>query len=484
MRRILTLVAALLVSMTAFAKLELRQPCSDGMVLQQRTAALVWGKADPGCRVTVAPSWSRHKYAARADADGNWEVAVQTPAASYEPHTLKISAGRERLVIRDVLVGEVWFASGQSNMEMPIRGFYGCPVEGAADVLTAAPLRERVRMFKVPRARSYEPLAEVEGEWWRADATTVAEMSATAFFFARKLNEALDVPVGILFSAYGGSKVESWLPQEVVRTYPDVPVDSAAVEALPYEYFSPYMMYNAMVNPVKGYTVKGFIWYQGCSNVGAEAVYAERLRKLVSVWRADWGDADARLPFYQVEIAPYRYGDPLEGARLRQAQHDAAKQMANGGIVVTNDLVRSFEIDQIHPARKREVGERLAYLALHRDYGLERVACQSPEAVRAYLAPEGPFAQPGTVCVELADCPDGLDRSLEIEGLEIAGADGVFYPVREVRMFGNTMYVRSESVPQPRTVRYGWGSFKPGNLHAISGLPLVPFERVIELKNI
>ena len=480
MRKTLILLAALLVSVSAFAKLELRQPCSDGMVLQQQTSAVVWGKADPGQRVTVAPSWGRRKYAAQADADGFWQVSVQTPAASYTPYVIQISAGRERLTVRDVLVGEVWFASGQSNMEMPIRGFSGCPVEGAADVITAAPMRDRIRMFKVPRARSYEPLAEVEGEWWRADPTTVAEMSAVGYFFARKLNETLDVPVGILFSAYGGSKVESWLPQEIVATYPDIATDRARIEALPYEYYSPYMMYNAMVVPVKGYTIKGFIWYQGCSNVGADATYSERLQKMVEVWRADWGDTDARLPFYQVEIAPYRYGDGPEGALLRRAQHDAAKRMPNGGIAVTNDLVYSYEIDQIHPARKREVGERLAYLALHRDYGLERVACYSPEAVRAFKAPAGPKTEPGLVFVELADCPDGLDRSVEIEGLEIAGADGVMYPVREARIFGHFMMVRSDSVPEPRVLRYGWGCFTPGNLHAVSGLPLVPFELVIE----
>ena len=260
MRKTLILLAALLLSVSAFAKLELRQPCSDGMVLQQQTSAVVWGKADPGQRVTVVPSWDRRKYAAQADADGFWQVSVQTPAASYTKYAIQISAGRERLTINDVLVGEVWFASGQSNMEMPIRGFGGCPVEGAADVITAAPMRDRIRMFKVPRARSYEPLAEIEGAWWRADATTVSEMSATGYFFARKLNETLDVPVGILFSAYGGSKVESWLPREIVETYPDIPTDSASVEALPYEYYSPYMMYNAMVVPVKGYTIKGFIW--------------------------------------------------------------------------------------------------------------------------------------------------------------------------------------------------------------------------------
>ena len=175
MRKTLILLAALLLSVSAFAKLELRQPCSDGMVLQQQTSAVVWGKADPGQRVTVVPSWDRRKYAAQADADGFWQVSVQTPAASYTPYAIQISAGRERLTISDVLVGEVWFASGQSNMEMPIRGFGGCPVEGAADVITAAPMRDRIRMFKVPRARRYEPLAEIEGAWWRADATTVSE---------------------------------------------------------------------------------------------------------------------------------------------------------------------------------------------------------------------------------------------------------------------------------------------------------------------
>jgi Domain of unknown function (DUF303). len=481
MKKLMTLLAALTLCLSASAELSLRQPCSDGMVLQQQTLAKVWGKADPLARVTVVPSWDNRKYTAQADADGYWQVAVQTPAASYEAYSIALSSGRERLTIRDVLVGEVWLASGQSNMEMPVRGFYACPVEGAADVLTAAPLRDRVRMFKVPRTRSYEPVAEVEGEWWRADASTVAEMSATAFFFARKLTEVLDIPVGIIFSAYGGSMVESWLPEAVVKGYPDIASDRASIEALQQDYLSPYMMYNAMICPVKGYTVRGFIWYQGCSNVGKHDSYAARLAEMVGIWRADWDDPDARLPFYEVEIAPYRYGgDGLDGARLRDSQHRAAKRIPNAGIVVTNDLVYPYEWDQIHPARKREVGERLAFLALNRDYGLERVACHSPEAVRARRMPENPRTQPGTVGVELRECPDGLDRWRGIEGLEIAGADAVFHPVTEARMFGGTLIVRSEAVAEPRTVRYGWGDFKPGNLHAVSGLPLTPFELPVE----
>ncbi len=477
MKRLICILAALGLCLGASAKLSLREPCSDGMVLQQQSLAKVWGKADPGSRVSVAPSWDNSKYAAQADEHGFWEVAVQTPAASYTPYSITVKCGSDRLDIRDVLVGEVWFASGQSNMEMPVRGFYACPVEGAADVLTAAPLRDRVRMFKVPRTRSYEPVAEVEGEWWRADAATVAEMSATGFFFARKLNETLDVPVGVLFSAYGGSKVESWLPEEVVRTYPDIACDRASIEALPYDYYSPYMMYNAMVCPVRGYTVRGFIWYQGCSNVGQEATYAARLEKMVSVGRADWGDAQARLPFYQVEIAPYRYAEGgFAGALLRQAQHDAAKRIPNAAIAVTNDLVYPYEWDQIHPARKREVGERLAYLALHRDYGMARVACYAPEALQATRAPQ----DPQTVRVRLSECGDGLDRWRGIEGLEVAGADGVFHPVREARTDGDALLVRSDAVPAPRTVRYGWGDFVPGNLHSCAGLPVTPFCLTVE----
>lgn len=481
MKKLLMVVAALALCLGASAKLALRQPCSDGMVLQQQTLAKVWGKADPGSKVTVVPSWDRKKYTAQADADGFWELAVQTPAASYEPRTLTVKSGSEQLVIRDVLIGEVWLASGQSNMEMPIRGFSACPVEGMADVVAAAPLRDRVRMFKVPRTRSYEPVAEVEGEWWRADASTVAEMSATAFFFARKVNEVTDIPVGIIFSAFGGSMVESWLPEEVVKTYPDIASDRASIEALQADYLSPYMMYNAMICPVKGYTIRGIIWYQGCSNVGKHDSYAGRLARMVEIWRADWNDTDARLPFYEVEIAPYVYGgDGFDGARLRLSQHQAAKQIPNAGIVVTNDLVYPFEWDQIHPAQKRQVGERLAYLALHRDYGYERVACCSPEAVRATRMAGGPWAQPGAVTVELTDCPDGMDRWRGIEGLEIAGEDGVFHPVEEARAFGGRLMVRSEAVPEPRTVRYGWGDFRPGNLHSVAGLPLAPFELTVE----
>lgn len=476
MKKLLILLASLALGLPASAELVLRTPCGDGMVLQQKDLAKVWGKADPGARVTVIPSWNKVKYTAVADDEGCWVASVQTPPASYTPYTLTVKSGREQLVVRDVLVGEVWFASGQSNMEMPIRGFSACPVEGAADVVTAAPMRERVRMFKVPRTRSYEPVAEVEGEWWRADPSTVSEMSATAFFFARKLNETLDIPVGIIFCAFGGSMVESWLPEEVVKTYPDIKSDRASIEAMQQDYLSPFMMYNAMLWPVKGYTVRGFIWYQGCSNVGKDDTYAARLEKMVSVWRAHWDDAAARLPFYEVEIAPYVYGgDGFGGARLRQAQHDAAKRIPNAAIVVTNDLVYPYETDQIHPARKREVGERLAYLALHRDYGLAQVACYSPEAVKATRLPENPRMQPGTVGVQLENCPDGMDRWRGIEGLEVAGPDGVFHPVQEARAFGGMLLVRSDAVPEPRTVRYGWGDFAPGNLHAVSGLPLTPF---------
>lgn len=474
MKRFLLFLAALILSTAALAKLSVRQPCSDGMVLQQRSQARVWGKAEAGRKVSVHTSWDTRSYDATADVRGFWQVEVATPAASYTHHEIRVTSAAESLTITDILVGEVWLASGQSNMEMPVKGFFNCPVEGAAEVISAAPLRDQVRMFKVPRTRSYQPVEEVEGQWLLCDPSTVGWMSATAFFFARKLNEALDVPVGILYSAYGGSKVESWLPREVVEQYPDIRSDKASIEALKQDYLSPFMMYNAMICPIRGYTVKGVIWYQGCSNVGADKTYAGRLAKMVSIWRADWGDAAAAAPFYQVEIAPFRYGSSDQAGKaalLRKAQHDACKMIPNSAIVVTNDLVRPYEIDQIHPARKREVGERLAYMALHRDYGMGEVPCYSPEAVRLY-------ALDGDLMVELKNCPDGLDRRYGIEGLEIAGSDGIYHPVTSAsyEYEARALRIGCKDIDKPCSARYGWGDFKPGNLHGTDGLPLAPFE--------
>lgn len=479
MKRLLSIVFLLAAFTCAEAKLIVSDICTDGMVLQQKSEATVWGTCDPRSQVTVTPSWNGKAYTCKADKDGRWRVAVETPEGSYEAYTMTVSSGNESVTVSDILVGEVWFASGQSNMEMPMRGFYNSPIEHAQDFVCAPAATEKIRMFTVPVKQSYEPLTEVDAEWKGAESATIPDMSATAFFFAYKLNQMLDIPVGIVSCAYGGARIESWTPKEILETYPDEDLSREAIEAQTH-YVRPYLAYNAMLNPVKGYTVKGFIWYQGCSNVGKHEQFVERMNTMVSHWRECWGDKDAKLPFYMVEIAPYRYKPATEvsyASLLRQAQHEAAKVIPNCGIVVTNDLVASFEQDNIHPTKKLEVGDRLARLALNRDYGYSRVACYSPEAVKCWI-----MQNSNEIAVELTHTENGLNRWMEIEGLEVAGSEGIFYPVTYAyfEWEPKVMKIRSEFVWDPCQVRYGWGDFNPGNLKNVEGMPVAPFWIKIE----
>lgn len=474
MKRIFTVLAlALCMSMVSEAKLVLSSLCSDSMVLQQGAEAKIWGTATPNAQVTVTPSWSGKAYRCKADAQGDWQVNVQTPEASYKPYSISVKGDGSSLRINDVLIGEVWLASGQSNMEMPMRGFHNSPIEHAAECICSPAAKNKIRMFTVPLKQSYEPLKEVDSQWLGAEPATIPDMSATAYFFAKKLNEMLDVPVGIVACPYGGARIESWTPKEILETYPDEDLSREKIEATQH-YTRPYLAYNAMLCPVMGYTIKGFIWYQGCSNVGKHEQFVERMTNMVNHWRECWNDKEAELPFYMVEIAPYRYKPQTAvsyASLLRQAQHEAAKVIPNSGIVVTNDLVESYEMDNIHPAKKLEVGDRLARLALNRDYGMSTIACYSPEAVECNAWGTNELG------VLLTNCDGGMNRWMEIEGLEVAGSEGIFYPVTYAffEWRPKVLRVRSEFVPDPCEVRYGWGDFNPGNLKNCQGMPVAPF---------
>jgi len=250
----------------------------------------------------------------------------------------------------------------------------------------------------------------------------------------------------------------------------------------------PYEMYNGMQVPLQGYTARGFIWYQGCSNVGHEDEFVPRMTELVRQWRSDWKDFGNKMPFYMVEITPYS-GHNGTGAALRKAQHDVAKQVPNCDIICTNDLVAPYEAANIHPCDKESVGNRLAYLALNRDYGFTRIACDAPEAV-ALSKMQGFGGRPGSrtgaapapqmTVIQIENCPHGIDRTEEIEGLEVCGPDGVWHKVNRVMYFRGSMIPMSQEVTDIREVRYGWADFMPGNIHSVEGLPLVPFWLKVE----
>ena len=467
------IVCGLLLSCNlAQAKIELPEIIGDNMVLQQQTNAHLWGKATPKATVTISVSWSGEKFTTRADKEGHWLVSVPTPAASKDEQTIVIEENGEQTVISRVLIGEVWFASGQSNMEMPLNGFWNCPVEGSNEVIATASENRYVRIAPIPQNGQTKPVEEVKGKWEVPSPATAPRMSATSYFFATMLQRALDIPVGVIACAWGGSRVEGWLPESIVSKYEDVNVKQEQEKGWNgqwWHYHTPCIMYNGMLHPLRHYTVRGFLWYQGESNVGKHDTYPQRLKTMVDLWRSEFGGTAADMPFYEVEIAPWGGNDDWSGPRFRECQHEAARIIENAGCICINDLVYPYERWQIHPAQKREVGNRLAYMALNRTYGFKSIACDSPEFDHMQV-------KDGEIEVFFRYADDGLSPWQDIEGFEIAGDDNQYKPAKaRLNESNKSIVVSSPEVPQPKNVRYCYRAFQIGNLKNHRGLPAVPF---------
>lgn len=436
------------------------------MVLQQNTEVRLWGKADAGKTLTVKPSWAANSYSCKVEKNGNWEIMIPTPAASFNPQTITLDDGTP-LVLDNILIGEVWLAGGQSNMEMPLKGFGGCNIDGGTDEIAASrKWADRVRVYNVPMTRSYEPVDTLNGKWMVPGPDTAPDFSATAWYFATRLSEVLDIPVGIVRCAFGGTRVESWLSREILEEYPDVSLKEKDIEAMPH-YLVPLMMYNAMFYPAKKFTYDGIIWYQGCSNVGAHETYADRLATMVDFWRKEIGRGD--IPFYAVEIAPYDYDSPEQdnkGALLREAQWKAIDMIPNSGQISTNDLVKPYERMNIHPGDKASVGHRLASLALNRKYGKKQFLCESPRY-------KSHTVKGNEVWVAIDSKENGICRNYDIRGFEVAGKDKVFYPADNARLNWQTneIVVSSDKVPEPVAVRYCFNDFQTGTLYGGDWLP-------------
>ena len=462
------IVAGTAAAATSEAKVQLPQILSDHMILQQKSDANLWGKAAPSSKVTVKASW------VKSDREGNWKLAVRTPAAGYTAYSITIADKDGAVTLSDVLVGEVWLCGGQSNMEMPLDGFWHCPVEGSLEeVALSGQFRDKIRLVKIPKTGAETPQETVEGRWQVSGPATSGTFTAVGWHFARMLNSVLNIPVGLVSCNWGGSAVESWLPKEEVYSYPENTLPSGQYAPKRdaggwYHHHSPIIMYNGMLYPIRNYTLKGFLWYQGETNAGFPQYYAQRLATMVKVWRNLWGQGE--LPFYEVELAPFVYGgDGTSGARIREAQRKAVELIPNSGIVSTNDLVYPYEYDEIHPRRKKEVGERLSYLALNRTYGM------------GYLPFEGPRFKSyeirgGEIEVAFHNGERGFSPWHDIVGFEIAGEDKVFHPA-EIRRGTqlNTVIVKSDKVPAPVAVRYCFRDFQIGNFTGQRCLPVIPF---------
>lgn len=470
LKKTLTILSLAMIATGGSAKVRPSAMIGDNMVLQQKAHARIFGEADPGSTVVVTPSWNNMPYTTTTDRTGKWCLAIDTPEGSFDKHSITISDG-EPLTVNNVLVGEVWLASGQSNMQMPLKGFPGCCTAGGYDeIASARDEADKIRFFTVPLTQSYTPVDTVNASWAVPSPETAPEFSALAWHLAKRMSDVLNVPVGIVSAAYGGAKVESWTPRELLETYPDVSLDPKDIEPMVH-YLRPMLMYNAMFVPIKDYTYKGILWYQGCSNVSTYQTYAERLEAMVKHWRDEIAIGD--IPFYCVEIAPYEYGDPSEKGKaplLREAQRKAVERIPNSGIICTNDLVKPYERFNIHPSDKAAAGKRLCDLVLNKTYDKKQFPIESPRYKSHRF-------KDGAAWVAIDSPCDGICRNYDIRGFEIAGPDKIFHPADSVWLHWQTneMVISSKAVPQPVAVRYGWRDFLPGNLHAGNYLPLIPF---------
>ena len=466
----MALASALAATLSASA-IQLPEIISDNAVLQQQSDALLWGWAEPGTEVSVMPGWSGNTYTAQAGSDGRWEVRVATPEASFTPYSITFAEGTDSIRIDNVLIGEVWLCSGQSNMEMPLRGYWTQPIEGAASTIAYSGKYPGIRVVTIPKLGAYTPQQRVSGTWKESNPANAADFTALGYHFAQSLTDMLNVPVGIISCAYGGSKVEGWIPREKLDTYPGW--DMAKEEALPLDSLKEWerigVMYNAMLHPIIGYGIKGILWNQGESNVDRPAEYPQHQADMAEIWRDQWGLG--HLPFYYVEMPSWNYGDPqgTSAAIFREAQHRGTELIPNSGIVCTTDLVYPFELEDIHARKKKEIGERMAFMAAARTYGLHGVPHTYPTFKK--MTVDGNRA-----VLDFDNADGGFTPNDVLEGFEVAGADHVFHPANATEDWNTRqIIVTSPDVDNIEAVRYCFRNFAPGKVADMMGMPLVPF---------
>lgn len=450
------------------AEVKLGSLFTDNMVLQQKADVPIWGWSDAGKNIKVKTSWNGKSYSAKADALGKWLVKVATPTAGG-PYEITVSDGKA-IKLKNVLIGEVWICGGQSNMEMPMKGFKGQPILSSNDAILKSK-NGNIRIYTVPRSSTTELQQNSKPSVWKeANSESISNFSATGYYFGRLLNEMLDVPVGLINVSFSGSFVEAWMSPENLRQFPEVkiPAKGDTIKAVSR---TPTTLFNGMLYPITGYGIKGAIFYQGESNYERPDRYEEMFPAMVKEWRSLWKQGD--FPFYYVQIAPYNYaqlppynkGGKYNSAYLRDAQRKSQTKIPNSAMAVVLDI---GEENMIHPANKEAGGKRLALLALANTYGLKGFGFASP--LYKSMSVKGNVAT-----VSFDNASNGLTSfSKELQTFEVAGSDKVFHPAKAT-INGSSVSVSSSSVKEPAAVRYAFKDFVVGDLFSTEGLPASSF---------
>jgi sialate O-acetylesterase len=486
-RTLLTIATISLSSLnSALADVQLPNVFSDSMVLQRDQKNRVWGRAEAGEKVTV--SIAKQSHQATADADGNWHVML-SPMSVGKPLELKVQ-GNNEVTFSDVLVGEVWICSGQSNMAMTVNS------SNAADLERAAANFPQIRMINFPRVGTQEAVWTHEGSSWMVcSPETVGQFSAVGYFFGRQLYESIDVPIGLINNAWGGSACEAWVNRDLLKADPAYApmlerwaATQASADALAAKPSlndaekkqlanlkrrlsgnqNPSNIYNGVLKSHLGYGIRGAIWYQGESNAGRAYQYRHLFPLMISNWREEWGQGD--FPFYWVQLADFRNEVPEPGdsswAELREAQTMTMDKLANTGEAVIIDTGEGYDI---HPKNKQTVGRRLARWALAKDYGID-IAHQSPR----FKSME---KSSGAITLTFAHVAGGW-RPFDVReprGFAIAGEDKKFVWAQAKILKDGRIEVSSPQVSDPASVRYGWAENPVLNMFNNASLPLTPF---------
>lgn len=469
MKKIAAFLFMQLICLSLLAQVKLGSLFTDHMVLQRESKVPIWGWAEPSSSLKVKTSWNGEVKQVSTDPNGKWKVYVNTIEAGG-PYQIDVENQGEVHSLNNILLGDVWLCSGQSNMEMPLKGYPGQPIEnGTEDLLDAD--NELIRIYTVPRNPALNKQEDSKpSEWKLLNSESAYNFSATAFYFGRQLFDQLEVPIGLLMSSYGGSNIETWMEESWLREVSDVEAPKSE-EGLKNKNRIPTMLYNGMIHPIADFGIKGIIWYQGESNYENANEYLERFQRMVKGFRAIWNAPD--LPFYYTQIAPFNYAkiapyhieDKYNSAYLRDAQRKALDVIPHSGMAVTLDIGEEF---CIHPANKKEVGKRLAYLALEGVYGYGKLALKSP----SYDSME---IKDGVIEISFKDAPLGVvAKDGKLNNFQIAGENQVFYPADAV-IKGKKVLVSSLQVEKPVAVRYGFTDFVVGDLFGVNGLPVGSF---------
>ena len=433
---------------------------SNNMIMQQESVVSIWGWSKPNSKVSINVSWNKKKYKTNSNNSGEWLLKILTPKAG-KVHKISIGTNTDLIHITNVLMGEIWIASGQSNMQMNLNGYKNEPIIGANDAI-ANSKNSQIRFFTVERNTSKTPLDNLKGKWSVSNQENSPFFSAVAYSFAKYLNKTLDIPIGIIHTSWGGTPAEAWTDSQSllndfkkseIKNYREVPSHE------------PSSLFNAMINPLVKFRIKGAIWYQGESNVSRASSYAKLKNSMIEGWRREWNQGS--FPFYFVQISPYKYdgSEKTSSAFLREAQLNTMLNTSNTGMAVSLDV---GDENSIHPSRKFILGKRLAYWALNKDYGLKSVQFSGPiykslEIEQDRVLIKFDFAENGLYS------PDDL-----INNFELASDDKIFYPA-DAKIMWNYLEVQSDQVKNPVHVRYGWKNYLIGNLFNIKGLPASSF---------